>query len=177
MPLFLDWHIHKYLRCAPDSHAITLSGSLIPSPALCWPTRAASSMPQNASKAFWQPQNRNINGSLICVLFFSQSLSHHTTCVLSSHLSYSRVLRLIFLTGFAKIFLSGHATYCEYVNPMTKAILRGSPDMHYPAAAEWLLPLDLQLLGRPEELLLFLTDKAWEQRGGPAWETQRSAAL
>lgn len=84
----------------------------------------------------------------------------------------------MFLTGFAHIFLSGHATCSEYMNLKSKAIPQGSPDMHYPAAAEGLLPPDLQLLGRPGELLLFCQlDKAWEQRGGPTWETQRLVAL
>lgn len=83
----------------------------------------------------------------------------------------------MFLTTFAQIFLSGHTTYIEQMSCITKAVPQGSPDVHYPVAAEGLLSLDLQLLGKLGELLLFLLDQAWEQRGGPTLETQRSVAL
>lgn len=83
----------------------------------------------------------------------------------------------MFLTTFAQFFLSGHTTCIEYINCITKAVPQGSPDVRYPAAAEALLSLDLQLLGKPGKLLHFLLDKAWEQRGGPTLESQRSVAL
>lgn len=59
----------------------------------------------------------------------------------------------MFLTGFAQIFLSEHATCTEYTNPTSEAIPRGSPDVHYPAAAEGLPPPDLQQLVRWGEVL------------------------
>lgn len=176
MPLFLDWHVHKYLPCAPDSHVITLSWSVTPSPVLCPPITAASTILKCLKNFPADPNQKHKQKSCLYSLF-SQPLCRYTTCSLSSHLSNSRGLRLTFLTGFSQIFLSGHATCSEYMNPRSEAFPWGSPDMHSPAAAEGLLLLDLQLPGRPGHLFLFLLDKVWEQRGGPTWETQRSVAL
>lgn len=49
--------------------------------------------------------------------------------------------------------------------------------MHYPAGPEGFLSLELQIPGRPGEIFLFWLVKAWEQRGGPIWETHELVDL
>lgn len=152
MPLLLDWHSHECLPCAPGSRAMVLPRSLTPLPTPCTETTAAS-------KILKCLKTRKINRSCLCILFFLYPFP--TTRSLSSHLSDFSVSGSHFWLALYKNFFLGMENTVNTWTPWPRPFLEDL-QTHYPAAAEWFLSLDLQMLGRPGEIFLFWLDKAWE---------------